>query len=80
MAIIDAWRLGRGLAAQDPNALKRYEAERKSAAEQVVKMSSLMGRISTTTGWKASLRNVVLPYVLPHVWSKARVNPLKAGE
>lgn len=80
MAIMDAWRLGRCLAAQDPDALKHYEADRKPAAEQVVKMSSFMGSMYTTTGWKASLRNFVLPYALPYAMSKTAVSPLKEGD
>eukprot|EP00438_Fugacium_kawagutii_P002416 Skav210801 [mRNA] locus=scaffold275:291633:297016:+ [translate_table: standard] len=80
MAVMDAWRLGRYLAAQDPDALKKYEADRKSAAEQVVKMSSFMGNMYTTTGWKAGLRNFVVPYALPYAMSKARVSPLKEGD
>eukprot|EP00438_Fugacium_kawagutii_P019187 Skav219376 [mRNA] locus=scaffold76:690443:691731:- [translate_table: standard] len=80
MAVMDAWRLGRYLAAKDPDALKKYEADRKAAAEQVVKMSSFMGSMYTTTGWKAGLRNIVLPYALPYAMSKARVSPLKEGD
>eukprot|EP00438_Fugacium_kawagutii_P004747 Skav203084 [mRNA] locus=scaffold447:139459:140622:+ [translate_table: standard] len=80
MAIMDAWRLGRCLAAQDPDALKHYEAERKPAAEQVVKMSSFMGSMYTTTGWKASVRNFVLPYALPYAMSKATASPIKTDD
>ena len=80
MAIMDAWRLGRCLAAQDPDALKHYEAERKPAAEKVVKMSSFMGSMYTTTGCLASLRNFVLPYALPYALSQAAASPIKEGD
>ena len=80
MAVIDAWRLGRLLAAQDPKALKSYEAERKAAAEKVVKMSSFVGRTYTTTGWKAKLRNFVVPYALPRVMKNGQASPLKEGD
>lgn len=80
MAIMDAWRLGRLLADQDPEALAKYEADRKSSAEQVVKMSSMMGSMYTTTGWKAKLRNFVVPWALPFAMQKARASPIKEGE
>ncbi|CAJ1444376.1 unnamed protein product, partial [Effrenium voratum] len=88
MAILDAWRLGRLLADKDVEALKKYEAERKASAEQVaacheradkrVKMSSFMGSMYTTTGWRATLRNWVVPFALPMAMRKARASPLKA--
>ena len=34
----------------------------------------------TTTGWRATLRNWVVPFALPMAMRKARASPLKEGE
>ena len=43
-------------------------------------LGSFMGSMYTTTGWKASIRNFVLPYALPYALSKTLVSPLKEGD
>jgi len=70
LAMMDGYCLGRLLATGRPvpEVLQEYEDIRHSDAETIVRMSSMIGNVNTTSGWKASVRDFVAPVVLPRLY------------
>ena len=65
MAMHDAYALGQLLVQEElSDALRLYEAHRKSFCQQVVAKSSKIGELHTASGWKATLRNHLLCFLM----------------
>ncbi|CAE7926959.1 nicC, partial [Symbiodinium sp. KB8] len=70
MAMEDGWVLGKVLLNVKADgfslleALQRYESKRMSHCEGIVSKSTTVGGMNTSTGFKARLRNFMVPFML----------------
>eukprot|EP00437_Effrenium_voratum_P037487 CAMPEP_0181464108 /NCGR_PEP_ID=MMETSP1110-20121109/35258_1 /TAXON_ID=174948 /ORGANISM="Symbiodinium sp., Strain CCMP421" /LENGTH=415 /DNA_ID=CAMNT_0023588823 /DNA_START=34 /DNA_END=1281 /DNA_ORIENTATION=- len=81
MAMEDGWVLGKVLLNVKADgfslleALQRYESKRMSHCEGIVSKSTTVGGMNTSTGFKARLRNFMVPFMLKKMQADIWIDP-----